>query len=186
VVSERQTRELQFSVSLLKEYWKKFSTLPVGESMLSISISQMPPWDDLCSELGWEFHTIVDGYFSARNHGFCGVYRLIALASEGDLTKPAILNRVCGQDRTGTLYIGEASNLSIRLNQLRRTARSGSRERSHGAIRMLRRIPPLNLPSNRLGIALLRTITQTCLVEGNLIDAYINSFGDAPPLNYKL
>jgi hypothetical protein len=178
--------QLQFSVGMLEDYWKKVDALAKGEAMLGLSIRQMPPWNDLCSELSWEFHTIGDGYFSAKNHGFCGVYRLIALASEGDVTKPAALNRVCGQDITGTLYIGEAGSLSDRLNQLRRSARPGSLERSHGAIGMLRQIPILDYPSNKLAVALLFTVPQTRMVERHLIEAYINSFGDAPPLNYRL
>lgn len=185
---ERPIHELQFSVGLLKEYWKKFNTLAKGEAMLSISISQMPPWNDLCSELSWETHSIISGYFSERNHGGGGVYRLIALASESDLTRPAILNRICGQDTTGTLYIGEAGSLSIRLNRLRRSARLGSlrREESHGAINMLRKIPVLNYPPNKLAVALCFVGTQTRkLVEEHLIYAYINSLGEMPPLNYK-
>jgi hypothetical protein len=181
------SHELQFSVGLLKEYWKKISTLREGEALLSLSISQMPPWNDLCSELAWETHSIEGGYFSEKNHGRCGVYRLIALASEDDLTRPATLSRVCGQDTTGTLYIGEAKSLNIRLNQLRRSARLRSfrREKTHGAINMLRKIPVLNYPTNRLAVALCFTITQTRIIEEHLIYAYMNSFGEMPPLNYK-
>ena len=175
--------QLQFSVGLLKEYWKKFDTLTVDEAMLSLSISQMPPWTDLCSGLRWETHSITSGSFSEKYHGRGGVYRLIALAPAGDSIGPAILNRVCGQDATGTLYIGEAGTLSARLNQVRRSFR---RERSHGAINMLRKIPVLNYPPNRLAVALCFTSAQSRkLVEEHLIYAYINSFGEMPPLNYK-
>jgi hypothetical protein len=90
----------------------------------------------------------------------------------------ATLNRVYGQDISGTLYIGETGNLSSRLNQLRLS--------THGAIRALRRIPLLNYPSNKLGVALLFTGRDTSGVERDLIHAYMNSFGDTPPLNYKL
>jgi hypothetical protein len=176
----------RFSVDMLEEYWKKVNVLAEGEAMLSLSIRQMPSWDDLCSKLRWEIHSIEGGYFSAKNHGFCGVYRLIALASEGDLTRPATLNRLCGPDTTGTLYIGEAGSLSNRLNQLRRSARSHRPERSHGAIGMLRQIPLLDYPSNKLGVGLLFTVPQTEMIERHLIHAYMNSFGDTPPLNYRL
>jgi hypothetical protein len=57
-------------------------------------------------------------YFDMKRYGYCGVYRLIGLASEGDLTQPAPPNRLCGQDTTGTLYIGSAKSLHGRLNQL--------------------------------------------------------------------
>jgi hypothetical protein len=174
------------SVSSLQEYWERVNALGEGERILSLSLYEMPPWNELCSELSWETHSIEDGYFSSRNHGFCGVYRLIALASEGSIDKPAALNRVGGQDTTGTLYIGEAASLSNRLNQLRRSARSHRPERSHGAIRMLRQISLLDFPPNRLRVALLFTVPQTRMIERHLIEAYINSFGDAPPLNYRL
>ncbi len=138
----------------------------------------MPPWNDLCSELDWELHTLDDDYFSAKHHGYCGVYRLIGLASEDDLKNCVTLNRVCGQDTTGTLYIGETGKLSSRLNQLRLS--------THGAISMLRQIPILDFPLNKLGVALLFTGRDTPGVERDLIHAYMNSFGDTPPLNYRL
>jgi hypothetical protein len=178
--------QLQLSVGMLKEHWERAETRAVGESIGMIPISQMPPWNDLCSELNWELHTLDNDYFTAKHHGFWGVYRLIALTSEGDLNKLVTLNRICGQDVTGTLYIGETTNLSVRLNQLSRSARSHRPERSHGAISKLKQIPILNFPLNKLGVALLFTGRDTTGVERDLIYAYINSFGEMPPLNYKL
>jgi hypothetical protein len=177
---------MQFSVSMLKEHWERAHALTVGEIIGVIPICQMPPWSNLCSELPWEIYSIEGGSFSAKDHGFCGVYRLIALAVEGDPTNPAVLNRVCGQDATGTLYIGQAKSLSGRLNQLRRSARSHRPESSHGAISMLRQIPILNFPLDNLAVALLFTGGATTCVESDLIHAYMNSFGDTPPLNYRL
>jgi hypothetical protein len=171
------------SVCELKEYWAKVDALAVGEWIGVIPLFYMPLWIDICSELSWEFHRVEGGYFSAKSHGFYGVYRLIAL-EEDDLTKPVTLNRVGGQDTSGTLYIGEAKSLSNRLNQLRRSA--SSHEGSHGAISMLRQIRLLDFPPNKLGIALLFTGRHTRGVERDLIHAYINSFGDAPLLNYRL
>jgi hypothetical protein len=178
--------ELQLSVGMLRGYWERVEALAEGEIIGVIPICQMPPWNNLCSELPWEIYSIEGGSFSAKDHGFWGVYRLIALESEGDLTMPAVLNRICGQDTTGTLYIGEAKNLSNRLNQLRRSARSHRPEHSHGAIGMLRQIPILNFPVNKLGVAFLFTGSHTTGVERDLIHAYMNSFGDTPPLNYRL
>jgi hypothetical protein len=182
--SERSSHELTFSVGLLKEYWKKFDTLVVGQAMLSLTISQMPPWDDLCSELSWKTFSITSRPFSGRGYGHRGgVYRLIALAPNGSSIGPAVLNRICGQDKTGTLYIGEAGNLGARLDQMRR---SFGREGSHGAINMLRKIPILNYSSNGLAVAVCFTNGKTRkLVEEHLIYAYINSLGEMPPLNYK-
>jgi hypothetical protein len=73
---------LQFSVDMLKEYGERSGeALAAGVGV--IPIAHMPPWDDLCSELPWEIYSVKSGSFGAKTHGFCGVYRLIALASEG-------------------------------------------------------------------------------------------------------
>jgi hypothetical protein len=37
--------QLQLSVSMLKDHWKRFDALAVGESIGMISISQTPPWN---------------------------------------------------------------------------------------------------------------------------------------------
>jgi len=145
----------------------------------------MPPWVQICEQLPWQMHRLTGGYFPAKHYARCGVYRLVALASEGDLT-PAILNRVCGHDTSGTLYIGEANDLSQRLNQLRRSARLHRSEGSHRAVSMLRQIRRFDYPPERLGVALLYTGSSTRGVERDLIHAYMNSFGDTPPLNYRL
>jgi hypothetical protein len=42
--------------------------------------------------------------FRKKNFGFSGVYRLYGLAPESEF-EPGVINRVCGADRTGTLYI---------------------------------------------------------------------------------
>ena len=151
---------------------------------MAIPIERMPPWDDLCSLLPWELRLIEDVSFGRKRYGYCGVYRLFGLTSEGDINAPAILNRVCGQDTTGTLNIGHAGNLNNRLNQLRRSL-LGS-EKPHGAYR-LKDIPLLEkqFSSNKLAIALLFTGNSPSLVEGDLIKAYMNSFGGTPPLNYR-
>ena len=51
---------------------------------------------------------------------------------------------------------------------------------------MLKRIPLLQFPPNKLAVALLFTGLRTRSVESDLIEADMNSFGDTPPLNYKL
>ena len=52
-----------------------------------------------------------------------GVYRLVAIA--GDSLTPVPLNRVCGSDETGTLYIGASDRpLLNRLGSLVKTHRT--------------------------------------------------------------
>jgi hypothetical protein len=176
-----ESPQLRLTVSQLEARWREIDAAEPGSAFVGLTIREMPPWNDICSKLTWELHLLDDCSFSSKHHGSCGVYRLIALESEGDLTRPAALNRVCGQDISGTLYIGEASDLSRRLNRLRRSGWG-----SHGAISMMRQIPHLNYLLKKIGIALLFTVRDTRGVEGDLIRAYMNSFGDTPPLNYKL
>jgi hypothetical protein len=168
----------QLSVWELKKHWDELDALTIGQSLEAVPRFFLPPWPDLCSDLSWHTYLLGGGYFTKKDHGYRGVYRLIALSEAGNVDKPMQFNRVCGQDVTGTLYIGCAGRLNDRLNQMRRS--------EHHTIGMLRRIPALNLPLERLAIAMLFTGRSYTSVEGYLISAYINSFGDTPPLNYKL
>ena len=174
-------------MSQLEERWRQFDAAAPGTSFPALLFWEMPPWADVCSDLDWEFHLPDDGYFTSRHHGYWGVYRLIALAAERDLTKPATLNRVAGQDASGTLYIGETGNLARRLNQMRRSGWGDRNEDSHGAIGMLKQIACLDFLPNKVGIALHFTaVGDSKRVESDLIRAYMNSFGDTPPLNCRL
>jgi hypothetical protein len=185
--SMTETSRRPLTVTQLEECWRERDVAGPGTVFYGLSICQMPPWEEICSNLGWEFHLPDDGYFTAKHHGYFGVYRLIALASDRDLTKPATLNRVARQDTSGTLYIGETGNLARRLNEMQRSGWGHRNEDSHGAIGMLKQIACLDYFPNKLGIALLfTTLSDTKSVEKDLIRAYINSFGDTPPLNYKL
>ena len=96
---------------------------------------------------------------------------------------PTRIPRLGGEDETGTLYIGEAGWLHERLNQFRRSCH---REESHGAGRMWRDCDLLsvNFPMDKLGVAILGTsVRMHEKIEGDLVRAYLNSFGDTPPLN---
>lgn len=177
----------RLTTSQLEEHWRERQGASPGTVFHSLSLRQMPPWSEICSKLGWEFHLPDDRHFTSKNHGYHGVYRLIALASERDLTGPATLNRVAGQDASGTLYIGETGNLARRLNELQRSGWGHRHEDSHGAIGMLKQIGCLDFFPNKVGIALFfTTLSDTRSVERDLIRSYMSSFGDTPPLNYKL
>jgi len=181
-----ETSSARLTVAQLEERWIRTAGLAIGTVSTALSISQMPPWDDICSNLNWEFHLPDDRHFTAKHHGYFGVYRLFALASERELSKPATLSRLAGQDTSGTLYIGETGNLAQRLNE-QHSGWSHRNSGTHGAIGMLRQIACLDYFPDKLGIALLFTaVPDTRGVERDLIRAYMNSFGDTPPLNYKL
>ena len=96
------------------------AALPKGTLIRCVPLSEMLPWNELCSDLPWRTRRAEAGYLPEKSYGFRGVYRLFAFAD--DIRRPAVLNRLCGQDVTGTLYIGMATSLSSRLNLARRSA----------------------------------------------------------------
>jgi hypothetical protein len=173
------------SASDLLDLWESNDKAAVGDVLSVFQIFEMPPWQQICRVMPWNYYLVDGGYFEKKHFGYTGVYRLFALDTEGDISRPATLNRVCGQDESGTLYIGESNDLGRRLNELRRSA-GRRREGSHGAIAMLRRITSLNYPVAKLGLAVLFTGLRTKAIERDLLWAYMNTFGDTPPLNYRL
>jgi hypothetical protein len=116
-----------------------------------------------------------------------GVYRLVAI----DLIKLGILavplNRVCGIDPSGTLYIGRSKSLRTRLSSLVRTHDPTKRI---GAIfgashimmtkKLTKRFPPkcLAITWRRADSA---SSSQT--QEATLLRDYKDSFGELPPMN---
>ena len=110
-----------------------------------------------------------------------GVYRLVALANESDL-KPRTLNRVCGQDTTGTIYLGAAANLLVRVGDLVATHHPKFRSQKH-------RVLPAKL-AEMLSPQLLEVCFQH-VDEGlspfdrehELMTRYYEAFGERPPLN---
>jgi len=128
----------------------------------------------------------VSRYLSARK----GVYRLVGLAEAG-VSKPAVIDRICGRDETGTLYIGaEGKNFAVR-SRLTKLVRSLKEPRSgnvfnseHHVGLFLRRNSLLNerFPRSKLGIEWCYD-PDPYIAEGNLLVSYISSFGESPPLN---
>jgi hypothetical protein len=106
-----------------------------------------------------------------------GVYRLVALDADSKLMP---LNRVCGTDETGTLYIG-ASNRPLlnRIGQLVKTLRADYKSKPHRQLS----IPLANrFPENRLGITWEYTEVPWRR-EAELLTAYEAEFGELPPNN---
>jgi hypothetical protein len=52
-----------------------------------VATSELPPWEEICSELKWRHHGI--GRFSRSHFGFPGIYRLVGLSSDGRIWDPA-------------------------------------------------------------------------------------------------
>jgi hypothetical protein len=170
------------SVAELQDYWTYYESLPEGSVIdRSVSTSEMPLWFDICKKLEWRHFPL--GRFRQKKHGFCGVYRLVALQS-ASVWVPARISRLGGEDRSGTLYIGEAGWLHERLGRLHRSCSKG--EGSHGAGKIWRDCNLLRtrFPREKLGVAIVRTSARMHeKIERDLIRAYLNSFGDTPPLN---
>jgi len=171
----------RISAAQLQDYWEYYENLKDSDVVERfVSSPMMPSWSDICYGLRWRLYRL--GRFREKSHGFCGVYRLVALAHERSW-EPAHIPRLGGEDGSGTLYVGEAGWLHERLNQLRRSC---AKEDSHGAGRMWRDCDLLRdrFPLNRLGIAIFSTsVPMRKKIEAHLIRAHLNSFGDTPPLN---
>ena len=83
---------------------------------------------------------------------------------------------------TGTLYIGRASRLQSRLQQLVRSVRR-SRSSEHPACKRLR-YPPLSKRFHSDSLALTWCYEPECqMAEHAQLRAYQDSFGETPPLN---
>jgi hypothetical protein len=118
-----------------------------------------------------------------------GVYRLVGLAGRCG-NSPAQLNRVCGIDETGTLYIGRTSDqraLQTRLGNLFRTmrARKGLAYSGHSAAEFLRHHPILSARFP-LDCAVSWSYDHyDVMAEQSLLARYVRSFEEAPPLNLQ-
>jgi hypothetical protein len=136
-------------------------------------------WSPLCriSETTWGKRWI-----DLCRNGTSGVYRLIALTDNRLDVVPAPLDRVCGIDPTGTLYIGASRSLRTRLGTLVRTHDPSKMAGGHAVMsaKLRRRFPPERL-----------AITWRCReppemvrnFETELIQDYQARFGELPPVN---
>jgi hypothetical protein len=110
-----------------------------------------------------------------------GCYLLVASAQDGGI---ASIQRVCGVDASGTLYIGRAGSIEWRVNELRKTLRPAEYVGAHGAGLLLRNIQIFReaFPVQNLAVqwALCEEPGET---EARLIDTYVRHFGEGPPLN---
>jgi hypothetical protein len=114
-----------------------------------------------------------------------GVYRLIALDPSTPGTVPASLDRVCGIDLTGTLYIGATSSLRRRLASLVLRHRTddplsgGSGGYQRLSAKLARRFP-----RGLLAISWQRVLDSGEMSrERALFHTYKARFGELPPMN---
>ena len=132
-----------------------------------ISLNWSPP---LPIEAEWEFGLKLPP----------GVYRLVA--------DDRIIHRVCGEDSSGTLYIGMSANtLDGRVCELRKALnRKKYSSKNHKAGTLYRDTEPL---TQKFPLEILRTTWATTIgagprqLEADIIAAYVSEFGEPPPLN---
>jgi hypothetical protein len=109
-----------------------------------------------------------------------GVYRLVALRDDTTFV-PMPLNRVCGVDDTGTIYIGQTDKQLIeRLGALVKTHRKDYRSSPH---RRLSSTLAASFPSERLAFTWEYTSPPAWKREAELLSAYEHEFGELPPNN---
>lgn len=135
-------------------------------------------------------HTLdhVGSYISNFCEDRPGVYRVVGLDESG---KPAVLDRLCAKDETGTLYIGAEGKTFAdrsRLTKLVRSLRERGRvyNSEHLAGHRLRTHPHLSarFPPNRVALSWCYCDTSKS-AERALFEVYFSSFGDTPPLNFR-
>jgi hypothetical protein len=136
-------------------------------------------------------HTLqqVGSYISRFVSPRPGVYRLIGLSESTPVT-PAVIDRVCGRDQTGTLYIGcENFNFKIRgrLAQMIQSVRAREYTGNHRAGRTMKHHPLLRerFPIEKLAVTWCYD-RHAAWAEQELLKCYRRSFGELPPLNFRL
>jgi hypothetical protein len=112
-----------------------------------------------------------------------GVYILAGLTTEIGDPLPAAIDRICGQDANGVLYLGEGKSVAGRLGEivgslLKGTDKSDAARRYHHSIKLRERFP-----LNKLAIAWCSTDPPAWKSEERLMKAYVDEFGERPPLN---
>jgi hypothetical protein len=138
-------------------------------------------WSPLC--------LIVENTPGKRWNDICrpdgpAVYRLVALNANVPGIVPAALDRICGVDPTGTLYIGKSrGSLRSRLASLVKTNLTGSGG-SGGHRTMVRKLARQFAPRWRaISWQMLVSADAATNRERELLRAYEERFGDLPPLN---
>jgi hypothetical protein len=109
-----------------------------------------------------------------------GVYRLVALDANEQGFAPAPLNRVCGIDPTGTLYIGKTTSLRKRLRTLVLTNDPNipfGGGHAFMSAKLQRRFP------FQLRAVTWQRTSEVWNAEKKLFENYTTRFGELPPMN---
>lgn len=109
-----------------------------------------------------------------------GVYRLVVLEENGGAPRP--LARICGEDPSGTLYVGASRKLANRLTSLVQTYSADYKSGSHTP--MIKKLADM-YPSKLLHITCkaIAIADDPFDFEYRLVTDYVKEFGEPPPLN---
>lgn len=97
--------------------------------------------------------------------------------------RPATIYRLLGIDKSGTLDIGQTTNLKVRLHKLWRCV-SADDVRGHSAGWRYRDLRLHERLGGELQISW-RNDPNCYALEGATMKAYVEAFGELPPLNYS-
>lgn len=137
-------------------------------------------WADWSIVYPVEYLTDGRDWSTVLDHEVPGVYRIVALAADWPETALAPINRVCGSDVLGTLYIGQGwihRRLYLHVTKLR--ASNPARLPGWSPALLAR------FPNRRLAVCWKEepTIEAARSHEVQLLHAYWTRFGDLPPVN---
>ncbi|KPK96129.1 hypothetical protein AMJ80_01645 [bacterium SM23_31] len=113
-----------------------------------------------------------------------GVYSIFAFDGKD---QPISINRACGVDETGLLYIGSAPGRSIgdRIADFRKTVLPRWKSTPHIAGRKYCQVECLKkyFPVDSLVYSFIKNNDDLKGLEQELISTYVRRFGETPPLN---
>ncbi|WP_375203834.1 hypothetical protein [Hyphococcus sp.] len=109
-----------------------------------------------------------------------GIYEILSVDHNGD---PLSINRFCGVDKFGVLYIGRSFHMRRRLRAFANMILNNSK-RGHVAGRTYRTSPKIKkIASPESLIFCFKHLDDVASEESSLLKAYVNKFGEVPPLN---
>ena len=112
----------------------------------------------------------------------CGVFRLIGIDSDSGDRNPVVIDRTCGRDTSGTLYIGEGSPLDREIGNVIKSLVGSGRHNAGVRLRANAKLTDRFRPG-RLAISWCLVEAPACGSEDRLMRAYADEFGELPPLN---
>jgi hypothetical protein len=113
----------------------------------------------------------------------CGVYRVHCLNGNGEVVP---IPRVLGVDPRGVLYIGKATSFAERVSNLKKTISPDYQGQSHVCGRRYKNKTyesfGQRFPFHRLCVSF-EPSAAPAVAEAAALTAYVQQFGELPPLN---